>query len=53
MGGMAVEIEQLLTAPDGRVVVVMSTHMRGKGSGLPYAQRVANVWELRMAPRVQ
>jgi ketosteroid isomerase-like protein len=40
-----VEIEQLLAAPDGRVVIVMSTHMRGKGSGLPYAQRVANVWE--------
>jgi ketosteroid isomerase-like protein len=42
-----VEVERLLTAPDGRVVIVMSTHMRGKGSGLPFAQRVANVWEFR------
>jgi ketosteroid isomerase-like protein len=42
-----IEVEQLLSAPDGRVVIVMSTHMRGKESGLPLAQRVANVWEFR------
>jgi ketosteroid isomerase-like protein len=42
-----VEVEQLLSAPDGRVVIVMSTHMRGRGSGLPFAQRVANVWEFK------
>jgi ketosteroid isomerase-like protein len=42
-----VEVEQLVPAPDGRVVIVMSTHMRGSGSGLPFAQRVANVWEFR------
>jgi ketosteroid isomerase-like protein len=42
-----VEVEQLLSAPDGRVVIVMSTRVRGKGSGLPYAQRVANVWEFK------
>jgi ketosteroid isomerase-like protein len=42
-----VEVEQLLPAPDGRVVIVMSTHMRGRGSGLPLAQRIANVWEFR------
>jgi ketosteroid isomerase-like protein len=42
-----VEVEQLLGAPDGRVVIVMSTHMRGKGSGLPFAERVANVWEFK------
>jgi ketosteroid isomerase-like protein len=42
-----VEVEQLLPAPDGRVVIVMSTHLRGKGSGLPLAQRIANVWEFR------
>jgi ketosteroid isomerase-like protein len=40
-----VEVEQLLSAPDGRVVIVMSTHMRGKGSGLAFAQRVAHLWE--------
>ena len=42
-----VEIEQLLSAPDGRVVIVMSTHMRGKGSGLPFVQRVAAVWQFK------
>jgi ketosteroid isomerase-like protein len=40
-----VEVEQLMSAPDGRVVIVMSTHMRGKGSGVPFAQRLANLWE--------
>jgi ketosteroid isomerase-like protein len=42
-----VEVEQLVPAPDGRVVIAMSTHLRGKGSGLPLAQRIANVWEFR------
>src|SRR5215207_4933222 len=28
-----VGVEQLLAAPDGRVVIVMSTHMRGMGAG--------------------
>lgn len=44
---MAVEVERLLSAPDGRVMIVMSTHMRGKGSGLPFVQRVANLWEFK------
>jgi ketosteroid isomerase-like protein len=42
-----VDVERLLSAADGRVVIVMSTHMRGRGSGLPFTQRVANVWEFR------
>ena len=42
-----VEVEELRSAPDGRVLIVMSTHMRGKGSHLPFAQRVANVWEFK------
>jgi ketosteroid isomerase-like protein len=42
-----VEVEQLVLAPDGRVVVVTSTHMRGTGSGLPFEQRVAHVWEFK------
>jgi ketosteroid isomerase-like protein len=42
-----VEIEQLSSTPDGRVVIVMSTHMRGKGSGLPFVQRVTAVWEFK------
>ena len=28
-------------------MIVMSTHMRGKGSGLPFVQRVANLWEFK------
>jgi len=42
-----VEVEQLLATPDGRVVIVMSTHLRGKGSGLPFVQRIANIWEFK------
>jgi ketosteroid isomerase-like protein len=42
-----VEVERLSATPDGRVVIVMSTHMRGVGSGLPFAQRVTNVWEFK------
>jgi ketosteroid isomerase-like protein len=42
-----VEVERLSSAPDGRVMIVMSTHMRGKGSGLPFVQRVANLWEFK------
>jgi ketosteroid isomerase-like protein len=34
-----VEVEQLVAAPDGHVVIVMSTHMRGRGSGLPTLYR--------------
>ena len=42
-----VEVERLVAAPDGRVAIVMSTHMRGRESGLPFAERVANVWEFK------
>jgi ketosteroid isomerase-like protein len=42
-----VEVEQLVAAPDGCVVIVMSTHMRGKESGLPFAQRVAHLWAFK------
>jgi ketosteroid isomerase-like protein len=42
-----VDVERLVAAPDGRVVIIMSTHMRGIGSGLPFAQRVANLWEFK------
>jgi|Tabmets5t2r1_1033131.scaffolds.fasta_scaffold33125_2 ketosteroid isomerase-like protein len=40
-----IEVVELMAAPDGRVVIVMSTHMRGKESGVPFTQPVANVWE--------
>jgi ketosteroid isomerase-like protein len=42
-----VEVEQLVSTPDGRVVIVTSTHMRGKGSGLPFAQRAGHRWEFK------
>jgi ketosteroid isomerase-like protein len=42
-----VDVEQLSAAPDGRVVIVMSTHMCGRGSGLPFTERVANVWAFK------
>jgi ketosteroid isomerase-like protein len=42
-----IEVEQLSSAADGRVVSLMSTHMCGRGSGLPFAQRIAQVWEFK------
>ncbi|HLM09594.1 MAG TPA: nuclear transport factor 2 family protein [Thermoleophilaceae bacterium] len=42
-----VEVEELRPTQDGRVIIVMSTHMLGKGSRLPFTQRVANVWEFK------
>jgi ketosteroid isomerase-like protein len=42
-----VDVEQLVSAPDGRVVIVMSTHMRGSGSGVPFAQQLAHLWEFK------
>ena len=42
-----VEVEQLVQASDGTVVIVMRTHMRGRESGLPFAEHVANLWEFR------
>jgi ketosteroid isomerase-like protein len=27
--------------------ILMSTHMRGIGSGLPFAERLANLWEFK------
>jgi ketosteroid isomerase-like protein len=42
-----VDVERIEAAPDGRVVIVMSTHMCGKGSGIPLTERVAHVWEFK------
>jgi len=42
-----VDAERIEAAPDGRVVIVMSTHMCGKGSGIPLTERVAHVWEFK------
>jgi ketosteroid isomerase-like protein len=42
-----VEVEELLPTQDGSVVIIMTTHMRGQGSGLQFPQRLANVWEFK------
>jgi ketosteroid isomerase-like protein len=41
------ETEQVLRAPDGRVLIVLRMHVRGRGSRVPLEQSVAHVWELR------
>jgi ketosteroid isomerase-like protein len=42
-----VEVHRVATAPDGRVVIVMTMHCRGKESGTALAERTGHVWTLR------
>jgi ketosteroid isomerase-like protein len=42
-----VEVEQVTEAADGRVVIVMTMHARGKGSGASLAERTGHIWTLR------
>jgi ketosteroid isomerase-like protein len=42
-----VDVERVSAAPDGRVVIVMCTHMCGRGSRVPLTERLAHVWELK------
>jgi ketosteroid isomerase-like protein len=42
-----VVVEHLEAAPDGRVAIVMSTHARGRGSGVPFTHRGGNIWEFK------
>jgi ketosteroid isomerase-like protein len=42
-----VEVHRIASAPDGRVAIVMTMHMRGKESGAPLAQRTGHIWTLR------
>ena len=42
-----VEVERVEEAADGRVVIVMTMHARGKGSGAELADRTAHVWTVR------
>jgi ketosteroid isomerase-like protein len=42
-----VEVEEIVPAPDGNVVIVMRTSMRGKESGLPFAERIGHEWEFK------
>jgi len=41
-----VEVERVVEAADGRVVIVMTMHARGRGSGLTLAGRTAHIWTL-------
>ena len=42
-----VEVERIVEAQDGRVVIVMTMHARGRGSGVTLAARTAHIWTLR------
>lgn len=41
-----VEVERVTEGPDGRVLIVMTMHARGKGSGVPLAECTAHIWTL-------
>jgi ketosteroid isomerase-like protein len=42
-----VEVHRAMAAPDGRVVIVMTMHVRGRESGAGLAEQTAHVWTLR------
>jgi ketosteroid isomerase-like protein len=41
-----VEVERITEGPDGRVLIVMTMHARGKGSGVSLAECTAHIWTL-------
>ena len=42
-----VEVHRVSTAPDGRVVIVMTMHCRGRESGTVLSERTGHIWTLR------
>jgi ketosteroid isomerase-like protein len=42
-----VEVHRIAPAPDGRVAIVMSMHVRGKESGATLSEQTGHVWTLR------
>ncbi len=42
-----VEVHRITPAADGRVVIVMTMHARGKGSGASWSELTGHVWTLR------
>jgi ketosteroid isomerase-like protein len=42
-----VELHRIVPAPDGRVVIAMTMHFRGKESGAAFSDQTAHVWTLR------
>jgi ketosteroid isomerase-like protein len=41
-----VEVHWTALAPDGRVVIEMTMHARGRGSGAPLSEFAAHIWTL-------
>jgi ketosteroid isomerase-like protein len=39
-----VEVDRITEGPDGRVLIVMTMHARGKGSGVSLAECTAHIW---------
>jgi ketosteroid isomerase-like protein len=42
-----VEVHRTAAAPDGRVAIVMTMHVRGKESGASWSEQTGHVWTLR------
>jgi ketosteroid isomerase-like protein len=42
-----VDVHETAAAPGGRVIIEMTMHARGKGSGAPLAAFAAHIWTLR------
>jgi ketosteroid isomerase-like protein len=42
-----VEVHRVVPRADGRVLIEMTMHMRGKESGAPLSERTAHIWTLR------
>jgi ketosteroid isomerase-like protein len=42
-----VEVHRVASAPDGRVVIEMTMHARGRGSGAPLSEFAAHIWTLK------
>jgi steroid delta-isomerase-like uncharacterized protein len=42
-----VAVERISEAPDGRVVIVMTMHARGRESGAALSTRTAHIWTLK------
>ena len=42
-----VEVHRVASGADGRVAIVMTMHMRGKGSGAELSEETGHIWTLR------
>jgi ketosteroid isomerase-like protein len=42
-----VEVHRVVDAPDGRAAIVMTMHVRGRGSGVAISDPTGHVWTLR------